>query len=187
MNTGISVIQKLQLVEMNYLSNITHKVRDSISWKSCDYALDKTLVSRVLKFFDVGTPDNDAFASRSNRRFPKFWTKEQDAFSKSWKDKFLWINPPFNQITQVIDKLLSEKAYAILIVPKWTWSIWWKYLMEHSTDHLMIARVHGMFLHQGKYVMQKPRWDAQAFYIDFSESWERTPPWSKKDCCTNGS
>ena len=43
------------------------------------------------------TPDRDCFATRANARFPKFYTKEQDALKQEWDpQKVLWCNPPWS-------------------------------------------------------------------------------------------
>ena len=69
----------------------------------------------------AGTPTVDAFASAVNARFPRFWTRQDDAFSKDWEtEELLWINPLFEHFARVIRKIAVDSARAIVIAPEWT-------------------------------------------------------------------
>ena len=58
--------------------------------------VEKTIEYNVNPVFDY-------FASKQNHVLRKYWTKEDDAFSKSWrKDGF--INPPYSIVEQVMAK-----------------------------------------------------------------------------------
>ena len=118
----------------------------------------------------MGEPSVDAFSSVKNKRFPFHWTIEDDAFKQDWnKQSLIWINPPFDLITKVIDKLIADKAIAILLVPKWTWSIWWKFHCNFCIDSFLIKSQADMFLKQGEDYMKRPKWDVQAFLINFKQ------------------
>ena len=100
---------------------------DGKAWKTDDYAVRSDLVSEVVKSLDAGVPTVDAFASETNKRFAKFWSVTDDAFEKDWgQEDLLWINAPFQKISQVVQKVVKEKAKAILVVPEWETELWWK-------------------------------------------------------------
>ena len=79
-------------------------------------------MAKIVAHFGEGVPQCDAFANASNHRFPIWWGcggVVSDAFPQDWGKIYLWINPPFSQIVRVIDKLVRDRARAILIVPFW--------------------------------------------------------------------
>ena len=89
----------------------------------------------MSSLFGCGLPTVDAFASKDNRRFPEYWSVDDDAFTKSWRGKkLLWINPPFDVFDRVVYKLKEEKAKAIVVVPQWLDKGWWKDLQDISVD-----------------------------------------------------
>ena len=65
-------------------------------WKTQDYALRPELVEEVINEFGGEVPVLDAFATSTNKRFPKFWDEQKDAFSQNWgrSGGLLWMNPP---------------------------------------------------------------------------------------------
>ena len=69
-------------------------------------------------------PDRDAFADAGNARFERWYgpgsVEGEDAFEKDWGEELLWIIPPFNMFNKVLDKIQSDKAHAILIIPRWS-------------------------------------------------------------------
>ena len=53
-----------------------------------------------------------------------------DAFSFCWNtERQLWINPPFNLIQQVVDKIKLDKACAILVTPCYKDATWFDELL----------------------------------------------------------
>ena len=135
----------------------------------------------------MGEPSVDAFSSVKNKCFPFHWTIEDDAFKQDWnKQSLIWINHQFDLITKVKDKLITDKAIAILLVPKWTWSIWWNFLCRYCIESFLIKSQADMFLKQGQNYMKRPKWDVQAFYLDFRRSKERLPNWLQdSSSCSN--
>ena len=75
-------------------------------------------------------PQVDAFANKKNKRFPKFY---DDAWSQDWSGP-LWISPPFDGFSRVVQKLKRSGAKAILIVPDWPKQTWFKDMMDILID-----------------------------------------------------
>ena len=73
----------------------------------------------------------------------------EDAFEKKWGSEVLWINPPFNMFHRVLDKIIQDKAHAVLLVPKWTkhkffWKAW-----GLAVDAVMVPKGAVMFERKG--------------------------------------
>ena len=80
----------------------------------------------IVETFGLNVPSVDAFASKENRRSPKFWDTKVEAFKQDWgKEPLLWINPPFETLDEVVDKIIADNAQAIVVVPKWPHRRWW--------------------------------------------------------------
>ena len=75
-------------------------------------------------------PQVDAFANKTNKRFPKFY---EDAWTEDWSER-LWINTPFHAFPCVVQKLKPSGAKAILIVPNWPKQEWFKDIMNISIE-----------------------------------------------------
>ena len=99
----------------------------SQKWRTRDYAVRQEVVEEIIKKFGCEVPVLDAFATPENRRFPKFWDLKKDAFSQNWNEAgFLWVNPPFDVMDRVVEKLVQEKVKAIVVAPVWKHMVWWK-------------------------------------------------------------
>ena len=74
---------------------------DHGSWTTSAYRVVDEVRDGILATLDAGKPTVDAFASPVNARFPKFWTRDDDAFQKDWgKEGLLWVNPPFEKFSK---------------------------------------------------------------------------------------
>ena len=58
----------------------------------------------------------DACADRDNAKLRKFWDEETDGFSKSWKGRRVFCNPPFKRCRDACRKA-GEAEVAAVIVP----------------------------------------------------------------------
>lgn len=103
---------------------------DSKEWK-----VDVEIFCKVIKH--LGTPEIDMFASRLNYQIvpyvswhpdPQAWAI--DAFTLDWSNLFFYAFPPFSVIPQVLQKLESAQAQAVLIVPNWQTQPWYPTLIR---------------------------------------------------------
>jgi Reverse transcriptase (RNA-dependent DNA polymerase) len=90
-----------------------------------------TLVERRRGPFTV-----DLFASRTNHRLPRYYSRypdpgatATDAFSQDWRGEQSYCFPPFPVIGQVLRKLELEGGVMTIIVPEWTTQPWWPTLL----------------------------------------------------------
>ena len=88
-----------------------------------------------------GQPEIDLFASRLNKKLPRYYSLNPDpyaigidAFAYKW-DEFMYIFAPFNLINRILKKIKEDKTSKVLmIVPKWTVSPWYPVLMEMCVE-----------------------------------------------------
>ena len=116
----------------------------------------------MLKEFDVGVPRVDCFAAKHNARFQTFWSVKDNAWNKSWsqqKHGLLWMNPPYEDVDlqRMVDKLRADQAKAIIIVPGWQRSKWWKDVQDIVVRRMQLPFRRGVFLRDGKETMPPPR------------------------------
>jgi len=144
-----------------------------------DWQLDPDIFRQLSARW--GVPEVDRFATRRNRQVPRFWAaipekdaEGVDAFSVSWEGAYNYINPPFANITPVIDKLQREsKASAIVVVPYWPESEWWASLCKLADDVVIIPRRHDTFRPLSELNMRgigPPPWPVLAFHIPAGRS-----------------
>ena len=117
--------------------------------EKCDYAVNMDLVKSILDKFDCGTPTVDSFAAEHNKRFDRFWSKKDSAWSKNWgTEKLIWCNPPFEDMSRVVEKFISDKAKGIIIAPKWDHP-WWNKLMAITVDDWELPAGESIFERPG--------------------------------------
>lgn len=78
-----------------------------------------------------GKPEIDLFASRLNAKCRKYisWKRDPnaynvDAFTVKW-DMFFYAFPPFSLILKVLQKIISDQATGIVVVPNWPSQPWY--------------------------------------------------------------
>lgn len=86
----------------------------------------------------------DAAASPANARLERYWTREDDALSKSWAGERVWCNPPYSNIGPWVVKAdreihWMEAPYAaelvVMLLPaNRTEQRWWQQLVEGERD-----------------------------------------------------
>ena len=136
-------------------------------WKTHDYAVKEGIVRQIIKEFGIEDPDVDAFATIENRRFPRYWDRQMDAFAQDWsRPRCLWINLPFECLDLIVNKIQMDMAKAVLIVPEWKEKSWWKRLQQIVVQSLQLPGGTGIFLQRGKRAMRAPKWKTWAFLVD---------------------
>ena len=101
-------------------------------------------------------PSVDLFASRINRRVPRYvsWKPDPDAFtfnafSLSWSSGELYYAfPPFCLLLRVIRKVLEDKALVLLIAPLWPTRPFFSRMLQLCVDTPRILPKGALFLPQ---------------------------------------
>ena len=88
----------------------------------------------------------DAFASEATALLPRFWAEADgsaaeavDAFAQPWaSEALIWAHPPPALLPQLVQLLeASPSASAIVCVPHWPGSPWFRPLAELSSEMLL--------------------------------------------------
>ena len=108
--------------------------------------LDPGIYGSIVSIF--GTLTIDVFASRLNKQCPVYasWRPDPDAtivdaFSANWGNYFFDASPPpppFSMIGRCLEKIQTNKAEGILIVPFWTSQSWYPKLLRLLMDHPLL-------------------------------------------------
>lgn len=108
----------------NLADEDSRKLSEETEWE-----LSQVIFKIIIK--NLGEPDIDIFASRSNHKCVKYiswkWDPEAvfvDAFTVSWKNLNFYAFPPFALILRVLNKIVVDKAEGILVVPHWPSQPW---------------------------------------------------------------
>jgi hypothetical protein len=120
-----------------HIPGITNTLADGLSRLDLagDYELDQATYQRGITTLQV-TPSIDCFATMYNRKCPRFFAPSMgknaqgaiaiDAFSQNWSTETLpYLHPPIATIPRVMQKILAEKIFAVLVVPFWPGHSWW--------------------------------------------------------------
>ena len=94
---------------------LSRKINDNIEW-----TLDQDSFDDIcIKF---GNPSIDLFASRINKKLPRYISFLPDAeavainaFHHKWEE-FAYIFPPFNLISRILKKIREDQTKAVILV-----------------------------------------------------------------------
>jgi len=80
----------------------------------------------------------DPCSTELNRRCVKYYTKEDDGLSKSWKDEVVFVNPPYGNISSWVKKSYKESvennALVVMLIPARTDTKYWHdYIMRAAS------------------------------------------------------
>ena len=131
--------------------------QDHIEWE-----LDQNVFYAVCKSF--GKPDIDLFATRLNAKLTRFCSWKPDpeaenvnAFSINWGNfKFVYLFPPFSQITRCIQKIQSDRARGIFILPLWTTQTYFPAVMRILVKRPLILPKTKLILNLGQTDREHP-------------------------------
>ena len=91
----------------------------------------------------------------------KFWARDADVMDQDWGSPGLvWINAPWELMTEVVAKIQRDGARAVVVCPAWPQRKWFRDLMQITQDCLEIPRC-GIQVEDGT-----PSWDAVACLVD---------------------
>ena len=109
-----------------------------------EWAITKCTFGKITD--ELGYPEVDLFASRTNHKVERFvsWYPDPesiavDAFSLYWGTYDLsYCFPPFSVIGQVLKKLREEQATAIMVAPMWNTQSWYPTLVKMIVDFPLV-------------------------------------------------
>ena len=107
---------------------------DNMEWK-----LNTQLFQKISEKF--GKPEVDLFASRLNYQVPRYFSwkpdpgaEQVDALAQDWSGLNFYAFPPFSLIGKVLNKINTEDAEGLLIVPYWPTQFWFSLFTSMITE-----------------------------------------------------
>ena len=96
-----------------------------------EYAVRQHWIRRSLTIFQIDAKNvRDCFSTSSNRRFPKNYTRQEDALWQDWDiAEVMWCNPPWTIWPEVTQKVLQSGCQCICVLPAWHSKGWVKDLL----------------------------------------------------------
>ena len=126
------------------VENILADQESRLHAKRLEWKLNPKIFLSICSALDI-TPNIDLFASRINFQLKPFVSYRPDpeaiavdAFCLDWSDYLFYAFPPFAVIPQVLQKIISDKATGLLIVPDWPNQAWYPIFMIHSSKVISI-------------------------------------------------
>lgn len=125
--------------EDNYMADKeSRRLPMETEWSLADYAF-----ALIMKEF--GRPEVDLFASSHNFKCPNFvsWRGDKgsiatDAFTIPWTNLFFYAFPPFPLVLRTLQKIISDKAEGIIVVPNWPSQSWFPLFLRLKCSKLLI-------------------------------------------------
>ena len=133
------------------------------------FAVRRPMFNDILMRLGHVQPSVDAFADSRLHLMDRWWgpgSEVPDSMLVSWKNEpLLWCNPPFSMMGEVVDKLLRDRARAVLIMPHWTNQQWFLDV-ERITICSMFYRRKTMMFETDNGMMPGTPWAIWALLVD---------------------
>ena len=107
-----------------------------------EYELALDIFAKIKR--ELGSPKIDLFASRINSKCRDFvsWLPDPDsvatdAFTISWSQLEFYAFPPFAIILKVLQKIKTEKATGIVVVPDWPTQPWFPLFQDLVSSKIL--------------------------------------------------
>lgn len=154
--------------------------REPARWWTREYSVRAMVVQEILSRFGV-RPNRDGFANSKNKRFRKWWgpgsSCGEDAFEHHWGSEVLWMNPPYDVLDKVLEKIVLDQAHVILVI-----LVWKKRKFFAKAESMCLGKV---VYPQGYKFFERPqgglkglRWPVQAMLVC-----GHTPLCAKQEFC----
>lgn len=144
LNIFASYIKSADNVEADRASR---DLKIDTEWELADYAFEQIVKS-------LGSPEFDLFASMQNHKCERYasWKLDPqseiiDSFTFSWQKIDFYAFPPFCLVTKVLQKIKSDKAEGIIVVPYWPSQPWYPMYQKMITSREIIFEPNKSLLH----------------------------------------
>jgi len=108
------------------------------------------------KDFEWGGPTGhtvDRFASHTSAQLPRYYSLYRDpacegvnSLAQDWLGEHNWVNPPWDLLPEVAQKLTETGAAATVVAPYWTATDWFRSLWELSDQVEIVAPRRDFYL-----------------------------------------
>jgi ribonuclease HI len=171
-----SILARTQIqIIAEHLPGVQNSSADALSRLEIagDYQLDKDIFQSGLQTIQM-FPEIDLFATEENHLLPRFVTVKRsmsaiavNAFSINWNNLSIYLHPPIILISKCLQKIIHDKAEAVIVTPQWQGQTWWPLLQQitvrkvelgKSTEVLspgFLMKSRNLKLPPGKLIMSK--------------------------------
>ena len=142
----------------SYIKSRENKEADTASRNlqmETEWTLANWAYNRLIKKW--GKPTIDLFATRINTKCTTFisWQRDPEAyaigaFTVNCEKFNFYAIPPFSVISKTLEKIISDKAEGILVVPNWVSQPWYPIFTSLLTDDPIIFSPNGNLLYFGR-------------------------------------
>lgn len=156
---------------VEHVSSVLNDWADRLSREND--STDWTLQTDAFQELDArfGPHTIDLFASAVNARTPRFYARwlcpdalGVNALYYDWTGDNAWANPPFHLMGAVVHKIIQSGASRTLVAPEWRAQPWWQRAMDHCTEWVRLAPVHGVYTHGSRSTpAPRPLWRTVVF------------------------
>ena len=95
----------------------------------------------------------DRFASATSAQLPRYFSRYRDpgcegtlSLSQDWRGEMNWVNPPWDLLPEVAQKLREEGAAATVVAPYWPAADWFHELWDLATEVEIVPPRKDFFL-----------------------------------------
>lgn len=120
----------------------SRRTHPDIEWELSDSAFNQ-----ITNAF--GQPNIDLFATRVNKKCNRFvsWHRDPDAFqinafTMKWSEFYFYAFPPFSIILRCLQKIITDRARGIVVVPRWPTQPWYPLFQSLLISNLLILKPH---------------------------------------------
>ncbi len=108
-----------------------------------DWMLHPTIFKELEKKWGPHTIDRMAtFTNHQVERYNSYrWDPRSEAvnaYAQDWRKENNYVNPPFNQMMRILEKIQEDKATCTVIAPIWKAQMWYHTLLKMSIDYPMV-------------------------------------------------
>jgi len=103
------------------------------SWETPDELFNK--IDAIFHF------TRDVCASADNTKCQQFWSEQDSCLQHTW-DGVNWMNPPYKNMKQFIEKAYKERYHAVTVclIPARTNTNWWHQFCMHGEVYFICGR-----------------------------------------------
>jgi site-specific DNA-methyltransferase (adenine-specific) len=115
--------------------NMGNLTSETFSSKTTEWETPKEFFDRLNKEFQFTL---DPWASDTNTKCSKYYTKEQNGLNQDWSKEIVFVNPPYGRdLVRWLKKGMSEVergATVVLLIPARTNTRWWREIVMEASE-----------------------------------------------------
>jgi hypothetical protein len=116
-------------------------------------------------------PNVDLFANARHHQLPKYGSSNydpqaycHDAFSITWRGLRPYLNPPWEIIDKVLDKIIEDQVECLMLIPYWESAHWFRKWNFLATRKWLVQS--PLYLDEKENIRPKPRWHSCFAILD---------------------